>query len=82
MDLRLPRDISSLPFQIFSEIGETHWTLLVNDVNRHVPEVWRDGISFVFFIFVVLIVRGECGWRWAGHACANGTVVGTVTLSR
>eukprot|EP00904_Undaria_pinnatifida_P011073 jgi/Undpi1/7096/HiC_scaffold_22.g09570.m1 len=29
------------PFEeeAFSEIGETHWTLLVNEVNRHVPEV-------------------------------------------
>ncbi|CAM9223205.1 unnamed protein product, partial [Hapterophycus canaliculatus] len=25
--------------QMFSNLGETHWTLLVNEVNRHVPEV-------------------------------------------
>ncbi|CAM9270904.1 unnamed protein product [Ascophyllum nodosum] len=25
--------------QIFSKLGNTHWTLLVNEVNRHVPEV-------------------------------------------
>lgn len=30
-------------FQMFSNLGETHWTLLVNEVNRHVPEVrWFD----------------------------------------
>lgn len=25
--------------QVFAELGDTHWTLLVNEVNRHVPEV-------------------------------------------
>jgi len=31
--------MAPLPLQIFSNLGETHWTLLVNEVNRHVPEV-------------------------------------------
>ncbi len=35
----LPTRVASLPLQIFSNLGETHWTLLVNEVNRHVPEV-------------------------------------------
>lgn len=29
--------------QLFSNLGETHWTLLVNEVNRHVPEVTYVG---------------------------------------
>ena len=58
----------SLPFQVFSEIGETHWTLLVNEVNRHVPEVWCNGISLVMFvIFAILVISSECGCQSAVH---------------
>ncbi|CAB1099265.1 unnamed protein product [Ectocarpus sp. CCAP 1310/34] len=38
------------PFEekMFSNLGETHWTLLVNEVNRHVPEVSDLLMKFQF----------------------------------
>ncbi|CAM9668360.1 unnamed protein product [Ectocarpus sp. 13 AM-2016] len=33
---------------MFSNLGETHWTLLVNEVNRHVPEVSDLLMKFQF----------------------------------
>ncbi|CAN0426862.1 unnamed protein product, partial [Ectocarpus sp. 8 AP-2014] len=33
---------------MFSNLGETHWTLLVNEVNRHVPEVSDLLMNFQF----------------------------------
>ncbi|CAM9785607.1 unnamed protein product [Discosporangium mesarthrocarpum] len=46
-------EVTHGPFEeeacVFSQLGESHWTLLVNEVNRHLPEV-SDLLGFFPFV--------------------------------